>query len=274
MKGFTHGGVFHADDVFATALLQIVYEDFEVIRGNAVPENFEGIVYDIGGGKFDHHQEGAPVRENGVPYAAFGLLWREYGEDLVGAENAKEMDEDFVQMIDHTDNTGKMNPLSKLIKQFNPDWKEEISADERFFEVVKYAKIVLERKISCLKAETEKKEYLKQAQAQCNGRILVLDRYVSTRDRLNETEIQYVIYPSARDGYNISIAQSRTPGFFPKNWLGLAGEELEKESGISGLIFCHKAGFLAAADSKDTALRAARFLLELRANAKAGAESK
>ena len=49
-KGFTHGGKFHADDVFATALLRILRPDFAVTRGFEVPEGFEGIVYDIGDG--------------------------------------------------------------------------------------------------------------------------------------------------------------------------------------------------------------------------------
>ena len=55
-KGFTHGGQFHSDDVFATAFLRILNPDIEVVRGFQVPENFQGIVYDIGRGKFDHHQ--------------------------------------------------------------------------------------------------------------------------------------------------------------------------------------------------------------------------
>ena len=75
-KGFTHGGKFHADDVFSTALLQIVRPDIQVTRGFVVPDDFDGIVYDVGGGMFDHHQEPRETRPNGVPYAAFGLLWR------------------------------------------------------------------------------------------------------------------------------------------------------------------------------------------------------
>ena len=43
-KGFTHGGKFHADDVFSTALLQIVRPDIEISRGFTVPEGFSGIV--------------------------------------------------------------------------------------------------------------------------------------------------------------------------------------------------------------------------------------
>ena len=74
-NGFTHAGKFHADDVFATALLQILRPDIKITRGFTVPDDFDGIVYDIGFGMFDHHQEPREYRANGVPYAAFGLLW-------------------------------------------------------------------------------------------------------------------------------------------------------------------------------------------------------
>ena len=56
-KGFTHGGKFHADDVFSTALLQILRPDIQITRGFVVPDGFDGIVYDVGGGMFDHHSE-------------------------------------------------------------------------------------------------------------------------------------------------------------------------------------------------------------------------
>ena len=46
-KGFTHGGKFHADDVFSTALLQILRPDIQVTRGFVVPDDFDGIVYDV-----------------------------------------------------------------------------------------------------------------------------------------------------------------------------------------------------------------------------------
>ena len=81
-NGFTHAGKFHADDVFATALLQILRPDIKITRGFVVPDDFDGIVYDVGFGMFDHHQEPRECRPNGVPYAALGLLWRVLGPAL------------------------------------------------------------------------------------------------------------------------------------------------------------------------------------------------
>ena len=42
-NGFTHAGKFHADDVFATALLQILRPDIKITRGFVVPDDFDGI---------------------------------------------------------------------------------------------------------------------------------------------------------------------------------------------------------------------------------------
>lgn len=47
---FTHGGKFHADDVFSAALLLHFNPKLTIQRGNRVPEEFAGIVFDIGRG--------------------------------------------------------------------------------------------------------------------------------------------------------------------------------------------------------------------------------
>lgn len=85
---FTHGGKFHADDVFSSALLLYINPEISITRGNSVPDDFTGIVFDIGRGEFDHHQKDSRIRENGVPYAAFGLLWEAVGADILGEELA------------------------------------------------------------------------------------------------------------------------------------------------------------------------------------------
>ena len=99
-KGFTHAGRFHADDVFAAALLRLCNPSIRIQRGFSVPEGYDGIVFDIGDGPFDHHGKDTPVRECGVKYAAFGLLWRELGPALVGEKEARRFDDGFVKPLD------------------------------------------------------------------------------------------------------------------------------------------------------------------------------
>ena len=45
-KAFTHGGKFHADDVFSAALLLYLNPEITITRGNKVPEDYDGIVFD------------------------------------------------------------------------------------------------------------------------------------------------------------------------------------------------------------------------------------
>ena len=50
---FTHSGKFHADDVFSSALLLYLNPEITILRGNKVPEDFDGIIFDIGRGRYD-----------------------------------------------------------------------------------------------------------------------------------------------------------------------------------------------------------------------------
>ncbi len=75
----THNGKFHCDEVFSTIILSEVYDEIILCRTseltNISPNQF---VFDVGEGKFDHHQANAETRENGIKYASAGLIWREY----------------------------------------------------------------------------------------------------------------------------------------------------------------------------------------------------
>ena len=112
-SAFTHSGKFHADDVFSAALLLYLNPEITITRGNQVPENYEGLVFDIGRGQYDHHQKDSHIRDNGVPYAAFGLLWEKLGPEILGEELALKFDESFVQPLDINDNTGEKNELAR-----------------------------------------------------------------------------------------------------------------------------------------------------------------
>ena len=82
----THSGTMHADEVFATAFLDLYIKDIKVFRTNTIDEsiiNDNTLIYDIGRGSYDHHQEDAKKRENGITYCAFGLLWQDFGRDFL-----------------------------------------------------------------------------------------------------------------------------------------------------------------------------------------------
>ena len=149
-KYVTHAGKFHADEVFGTILLEKVFGDIDIIR---LPEvdafNLDGkLVFDIGGGEFDHHQMGGNgQRDNGIKYAAFGLLWKRFGIEILkkmGAENIEDcykmFDKNFVQFVDAGDNGQipfenidiKLETVSDIIEGFNPNWDEDVDSDIKF----------------------------------------------------------------------------------------------------------------------------------------------
>ncbi len=94
----THGGSsFHGDDVFGMALLELLLRNVRLIRlsheefAKQTKLSLKGkIVFDVGGGPFDHHQPNG----NGnhpllckdklpIPFASFGLLWESFGRVLL-----------------------------------------------------------------------------------------------------------------------------------------------------------------------------------------------
>lgn len=80
----THSGTMHADEVFATAFLDLYLEDVKVFRTNNVDDySGDALVYDIGRGKYDHHQIDAVKRDTGITYSSLGLLWKEFGRDFL-----------------------------------------------------------------------------------------------------------------------------------------------------------------------------------------------
>ncbi len=268
-KAFTHGGKFHADDVFSSALLLYINPEIVISRGNKVPEDFDGIVFDIGRGRYDHHQKDSRVRENGVPYAAFGLLWEVLGKEILGEELAEKMDESFIQPLDINDNTGEKNELATLIGNFNPPWDAKGGSDEAFFQAVSVAGMILENKFERYRGNARADQRVEQVLEEHNpkDRILVLLEFIPCQKALAETEIAFVIFPSNRGGYCIQ-PQKREYSMnykcsFPSQWLGLEGEELVKETGLSSAVFCHKGGFLMTVGELEDAKAACKKALEV-----------
>ena len=170
----THDSTFHADDVFATATLAILLKDnYELVRTRDMEIIKKAdYVYDVGGEHtpekniFDHHQiGGAGARENGIPYASFGLVWKKYGEEICGSKEVADVIESkLVQSIDAQDNgmdlyTPKENVAPYIIQQYlyslRPTWNEERSYDEAFVEAVDIAKKLLAREIIVAKNNNE-----------------------------------------------------------------------------------------------------------------------
>lgn len=260
-KAFTHSGKFHSDDVFSAALLTYLNPDIVIERGYEVPNDYEGLVFDIGGGEYDHHQEGAPVRENDIPYAAFGLLWREYGATILSVEEAEHFDEGFVQALDLSDNTGSKNEIAEVISLFNPTWDSDKDTDQSFHEAKEMAFTILVKKFEHIESSRRAEGIVEEAIANTKNRIVILSQGVPWKKYIIGTDAEFVIYPSDRGGYcaqgvPIDRENKDLKIYFPEVWRGKRGEELRESSGIEGLHFCHKSGFLIATDTIEGAIKA------------------
>ena len=294
-KAFTHSGKFHADDVFSSALLLYLNPEIRIERGNRLPEDYDGLVFDIGRGTYDHHQKDSRVRENGVPYAAFGLLWEVLGPHILGEELAQRFDEEVVQPLDNNDNTGEKNELATLIGNFNPVWdaRKQEKADgskqnqsnwhrkltdeekshgltEEFLRAVQAAFMILENKFARYQADARAEQVVEEVlqqhlQAGGNPKILVLPEFVPCQKKLKDTDIAFVIFPSNRGGYCIQPQKKKGAMnykcSFPEHWLGLENEELMEATGLASAGFCHKSGFLMTAGDKQDAIRACEISL-------------
>lgn len=268
LRGITHAGVFHADDVFGTALLKIIYPDITISRVFKAPETpaQTEIIYDIGFGRFDHHQKDAEIRENGIKYAAFGLLWRHFGPKLLSASNVERFDKLFVQAIDDSDNGGKVNPMTAAISSFVPNWDDEDQdMNKAFFAAANFAQNILEREIRWLRSTERAAEEVQEALNKSDGEVVVLDRFVPWQDVLIPSTAKFVVFPSLRGGYSaqaipttLSSRDQKVP--FPEAW---AGADADTLSGIlPGLTFCHAGRFIITANNVDTAVKACKVALE------------
>ena len=278
-NALTHAGKFHADDVFSAALLKTVFPKIRISRSFRAPQSYDGIVFDIGFGEFDHHQENAPVRENGVPYAAFGLLWRKFGSDILKKYGCKEeflekeaahFDEVFVQPLDLDDNTGCGNTMAGIINNFNPVWDGKQNANECFFEAVIFAGAVLEKKLENMMGIQRARTMVEKALSEAEDHIVILPKYAPWKNALTNTTAEFVVYPSQRGGYSGQALQEdgvprnlKIP--FPKEWAGKSKNDLPDISGIPSLFFCHNSRFLISASSAEDAVNACRIAKKIAA---------
>ena len=287
----THAGTFHADEIFATLILSKIKEELVVIRLNEFREeeknilkNQDYIVYDIGGGHFDHHQQGGNgQRENGVKYAACGLIWKEFGKNLLQKYNVKEVeytlnyiDKNLIQFIDANDN-GQLTKIdaeyrnvhiSYIVSLFNPKWNEQIDSDIKFMKALEICEKIFNEFLNDTISKIEAKDKVELAIEKAKDQIMILDEFMPWKEFLltsqnkKAKDINYVVFPSSRGGYNVYAVPKELGSFenrksLPEKWRGLRDEELKKQTGVKTARFCHNAGFICSADTKDGALELA-----------------
>lgn len=295
VKIVTHNAGFHTDDIFAVAILSLVLEkegkEFDIFRSRDEKIIKEGdYVVDVGGiyddsiNRFDHHQEGgAGKRENGIPYASFGLVWKRFGEDLCGnKEVADRIDKRIVQPIDAIDSGVQfldfkvegLRPFDVgfITASFYPTWKESpFEVDQTFTNLVLYSKILLSR---IIKSESDGFEsenvVLDLYKNSADKRVVVIESSLYSWNKVLSKfpEPLYAIYNNVNNntwsmkGVRDDSSSFVYRKFLPEIWSGKRDEELEKITGVKGVVFCHNGRFMAVAKTKEAILELAKIAIE------------
>lgn len=292
MQIATHDGSFHADEVFAIATLGLLPGPIEVVRTRD-PELLVGadlrvdvgFRYDPQAGDFDHHQRDFDaVRENGVSYASFGLVWREFGTQVCGddQEVADAVEHSLVQAVDAND-TGQqitrsliegVQPMTvnAVVGGFNAHWDEDLTSDEereRFDAAVDLASGILAREIGSVAAGRRAVRIVCDAIATAEDpRVVTLPDNVPWKQVVvsEAPEALFVIYPK-RQGFGLETVPIELGTFenrrdLPAAWAGLEDADLARVTGVEDALFCHAKRFLAVAKSREGVERLAALALE------------
>lgn len=285
----THSGGFHADELLSSVVLTRLFPQARIIRSRAsewITPGTDRIIYDVGGAYdaeariFDHHQRGAPLRDDGQPYSSFGLIWKHFGRDYLAAAGVPEahveavyasFDAGFVLPIDLVDN-GAANPsgplaglsLSSLLETLKPDFDNtDPGADENaFHSALAVARSFVEAGVARRAAKLRAETIVQQAIAATGpGRVLELPMGMPFRPAIEKAgadHLLFVVHPREKDWCLTTIRRS-DEGFevradLPAAWAGLTSSELEAASGVVGASFCHNGRFVAAAATREAAL--------------------
>jgi uncharacterized UPF0160 family protein len=293
LKVVTHSSGFHPDDVFAAATLKLALSPrrIDLVRSRdpkviaSADYVFDvGLRYDEATNRFDHHQDGgAGRRQNGVAYAAFGLVWKKFGEKVCGSKQVADLlDQTLVQYIDTMDNgEGEIRPvvgevlpytLGSVIFSFLPTWNEtNVGIDADFNQAVDFAYGLLTREIASNRDKLALRQAVLEAyQKAPDKRLIVLDRRYPWEDILSDfPEPLYVVEPVQGDEFGhwkVKAVKENGRGFnnrkpLPESWAGKINDELATITGVADATFCHNKRFIAVARSKEGALALARLAM-------------
>ena len=285
----THSGGFHADELLSSVILTRLFPQARLLRSRApewITAGVDRVIYDVGGAYdaaaqiFDHHQRGAPLREDGQPYSSFGLIWKHFGRDYLAASGLPEahievvhaaFDGSFVLPIDLVDN-GALSPsgplagltLPALLETLKPvfDETDPEAEDRSFHAALAIARSFVEARIARSAAKLRAEALVEQAiETAGQGRVLELPMGMPFRPAIVKAgadHLLFVVHPRDKDWCLTTIRQA-DEGFevradLPAAWAGLTNGDLEAACGVAGASFCHNGRFIAAAKTREAAL--------------------
>lgn len=271
----THNGSFHADEIFAIAMIRSFQDsqatwvrtrDAAVLAGCDVVVDVGG-VYDVATRRFDHHQKSYTGERSS---AGMVLDWLE-SDGSVSASLAAELRRTYIDHVDAVD-TGRHQSDS-----YSPCVSSVVStlasgARGEFEEVFEATVGFVQRVVSSVATALEETELATAAVASAmaaadasGSQVLWFDGYLSWKRAYFELggaehPTEFVAFPDGDRWKLVCIPPQ--PGSFankrdlPADWAGLSDAELVSVTGIAGALFCHKNRFIAAFRTRDDVERA------------------
>jgi uncharacterized UPF0160 family protein len=193
-------------------------------------------------------------------------------QNIISLELYNFLNKSFIKGVDAHD-TGNIKlveglcSFSQVIEIFVPlgDDVNDAVLDKNFYEVLDFTLVFLKRLIKRFNYFQEAKEIVKDHMKK-KDKFLVFEKAVSWVESFFELggkdhPALFIIMPANKQWKLRAIPPSYEDRMnvkmpMPKSWAGLMGEELQKASGISGAVFCHKGRFISIWETKEDALKA------------------
>jgi uncharacterized UPF0160 family protein len=297
----THSGSFHCDEAFAYVVLRHALglhapgQDHRLLRTRDAAQIAQGsYVWDVGltfdpaANRFDHHQRGAPVRDDGTPFSSAGLVWQQFGEAAVralgggdtSAAIAADLDRAVIRRIDEIDNgvAGSREPLdlAALVGDCNLTWDtaaagRQEAEDTAFLQAVALLEGVLRRRVAVLRSRHAAEAIVMAAHAaSADPRVLELERGMPWKNAVfaHALPVIYAVYPVPNGNWMVDAMPPEPHSFaqrlpLPEAWAGLQEQALAEASGVPDAVFVHVRRFVGAARSRQGAVAMARNALQI-----------
>lgn len=269
----THSGPFHADDVFALALLEsFLPEKIEHIRTRDLHAiDSADVAIDVGGRfeperlRFDHHQRSYEGDLSSAGMVLQWLLQKAYLTDSMAAKLRR----DYVDYIDAVD-TGRRKPesgvpcIAGLVGVLGEQADNLADFDGYYRQAVDLCRAIISGVVSSERKTQAGRAAVKGAMAVAvkqGSRILRFDQHYKWKRAYFELggaehATDYVVFPEGEGKSWRILAIPPEPDSFaqkrplPASWAGLTDAALSEVVGVSGSRFCHKNRFIAVFEKK------------------------
>jgi uncharacterized UPF0160 family protein len=260
-KLVTHNSTFHADEIFAIALLWKAGHSFTITRTRdkeALSEAIDnpltlvldvGMIYDREYNNFDHHQDKNLM-------SAAGLIWAEVMDDVCKAEYHPYITE-FISAIDAIDTNrdliyheweklpGGFRNVSSIIKGLNREVENDHKQYSQFLCAASLAEQILDNELYAAKKKYESEQAYQNRQITENNVAIFNEFNTIWKEKKQHV---FVVMPYSNTGWQIQSIDTA---------IDIIPKRIEQTEGFT---FRHISGFMAVVKEKEVAIEFAKTL--------------